>query len=78
MHVKVAELVGESPDSWKDAVKSAVKEAAKDGNQITGVEIVNLTANVRDGDVVEYKANVKVAWAEHGGQQHRLINFRTG
>ncbi|MGD0622898.1 MAG: dodecin family protein [Thermacetogeniaceae bacterium] len=71
MHVKVAELVGESPSSWKDAVKSAVKEAAKAGNQITGVEVMNFTANVQNGDVVEYKANVKIAYADYGGEQRR-------
>lgn len=72
MHVKVAELVGESPSSWKDAVKSAVKEAAKAGNEITGVEVLNFTANVHDGDVVEYKANVKIAYADYGDEKrHR-------
>lgn len=71
MHVKVAELVGESTSSWKDAVKTAVKEAAKSGTQITGVEIMNFTANVENGDVVEYKANVKVAYADHSGEQRR-------
>jgi flavin-binding protein dodecin len=67
----VAELVGESSSGWKDAVKSAVKEAAGDGKQITGVEIMNFTANVQDGDVVEYKANVKIAYADHGGGKRR-------
>jgi hypothetical protein len=71
LHVKVAELVGESTSSWKDAVKTAVKEAAKSGTQITGVEIMNFTANVENGDVVEYKANVKVAYADRSGEQRR-------
>ena len=70
MQIKVAELVGESSNSWKDAVRSAVKEAAKAGNQITGVEVMNFTANVQNGDMVEYKANVKVAYAD-GGEQRR-------
>ncbi|MDH7576258.1 MAG: dodecin family protein [Bacillota bacterium] len=64
MYVKVVELVGESPTSWKDAVRSAVREASKTVNNITGVEIMNLTANVQNGDVVEYKANVKIAYAD--------------
>lgn len=71
MQVKVAELVGESSNSWKDAVRSAVKEAARDGNQITGVEVMNFTANVQNGDMVEYKANVKIAYADYGGEQRR-------
>ncbi|MBX6378907.1 MAG: dodecin domain-containing protein [Clostridia bacterium] len=61
--VKVLELVGESPRDWTDAVQNAVAEAAKTIDHITGVEVANLTANVENGRVVEYKANVKVAFA---------------
>lgn len=68
MHAKVIELVGESPHGWKDAVKSAIKEASKTVDRITGVEVVNLTANVVNGDVMEYKANVKVAYADGEGK----------
>ncbi|MDA8212073.1 MAG: dodecin family protein [Clostridia bacterium] len=64
MFVKVVELVGESPDSWKDAVQRAVEEASHHLDNITGVEIYNLTANVENGRLVEYKANVKIACAE--------------
>ncbi len=71
MQVKVAELVGESTNSWKDAVRSVVKEAVKAGNEVTGVEVLNFTANVHDGDVVEYKANVKIAYADHGDDKRR-------
>ena len=61
--VKVLELVGESPNSWQDAVESAVQEASRSVDHITGVEIYNLTGNVENGQIVEYKANVKVAFA---------------
>ena len=59
---KVLELVGESKDSWQDAAASAVKEAAKTVRNITGVEVTNWTAHVDNGNLVEYKANVKVAF----------------
>lgn len=61
--VKVTELVGESKSSWQDAVQSAVREASKTVRNITGVEVYNLTADVQDGNIIEYKANVKVAFA---------------
>ena len=61
--VKVLELVGESPSSWQEAAQNAVVEAAKTVDNITGVEVYNLTANVDNGRIVEYKANVKVAFA---------------
>ncbi|HAG07057.1 MAG TPA: hypothetical protein DCL13_02655 [Peptococcaceae bacterium] len=64
MHVKIAELLGESKDSWKEAVNAAVAEGSRTFGKITGVEVLNLTANVQDGRIVEYKANVKVAYVE--------------
>ncbi|NLN27688.1 MAG: dodecin domain-containing protein [Firmicutes bacterium] len=60
--VKVVELVGDSRQSWEDAVKEAVRQAAKTVRNITGVEVLNWTGNVENGEVVEYKANVKVAF----------------
>ncbi len=61
--VKVLELVGESSHDWHSAVNNAVEEAAKTIDNITGVEVYNLTADVQGDEVVEYKANVKVAFA---------------
>jgi hypothetical protein len=58
------ELVGESDTSWKDAVRNAVRQASQTAANITGVEVINLTAGVREGDLYEYKANVKVAYTE--------------
>ena len=57
---KIIELIGESTEGWEDAVRDAVMRASVEG--ITGVEVLNLTANVSDGDVVEFKANVKLAF----------------
>ena len=53
MHVKVSELVGESPDSWKGAVQSAISEASRSVRNIVAVEIVNFTANVENGRLIE-------------------------
>ena len=34
--MKIVELIGSSPDGWKEAVENAVKEAAKTVKNITG------------------------------------------
>ena len=60
--VKVIELVGESTKDWTDAVSNAVAEACKTLDNVSGVEVYNLTANVENGRIVEWKANVKVAF----------------
>ena len=59
---KVIELIGESTQGWEDAVRDAVRRASDTVEGITGAEVLNLTANVSDGDVVEFKANVKLAF----------------
>ncbi|HBK53356.1 MAG: dodecin family protein [Desulfotomaculaceae bacterium] len=62
MQVKVSEFVGESRRSWQDAVENAVSEASRDVNNISGVEVVNWTANCADNKIVEYKANIRIAY----------------
>ena len=65
---KVIELVGESKVSWDDAVRNAVREASKTVDNLTGVEEVNMTANVVNSEIVEYKVNLKLAF---GVREHR-------
>jgi len=61
MYIKVTEMVGESNAGWKDAVQTAIDEASKTVKDIVGVEVVNFTANVEQGKVTGYKANLKIA-----------------
>lgn len=60
--VKVVELVADSPDGWKDAIDKAVRKASETIHNISGVEIKNLTAAVENGRVVEYKADLHLAF----------------
>ena len=59
---KIIELVASSDKSWDDAVRNAVAEAAKTVRGIRGVDVQDWTARVEGGRIVEYKANVKVAF----------------
>ncbi len=60
--VNVIELVGTSEKSWDDAVKTAIQEAQRTVRNISGVEVKNWTADVRDGRLVDYKANIHLAF----------------
>ena len=61
--IKVVEIIGSSDKSWEEAAKNAVEEAHKTIRGITGVDIVNLTATVKDGKIVKYKACCKLAFS---------------
>ena len=64
--VKVVELVGTSKKSWQDAAEEAIREASQSLRHITGVDIVNQTAHVENGEIVEYRTTVNVAFViEH-------------
>ena len=60
--VKIIELIGSSPISWSEAAQNAVTEAAKTVKNIKGVHVKRCTAKVKDNKIVEYKANVKIAF----------------
>ncbi|MGI6611921.1 MAG: dodecin family protein [Limnochordia bacterium] len=58
----VIELVGESEQSWEDAVNQAVGEAAETLEHIQGVEVLSMTAVVENGRVTKYRAGCHVAF----------------
>jgi flavin-binding protein dodecin len=60
--VRVIELVGVSDKSWSDAAQTVVTRASETIRHITGLDLLRSTAVVRDGKIVEYHVNVKVAF----------------
>jgi len=60
--VRVVELVGVSDKSWSDAAQQAVRRASESLRHITGLDVVKSSAVVRDGQIVEYHVDVKVAF----------------
>jgi flavin-binding protein dodecin len=60
--VKVIELIGSSPNGWSEAAQNAVTEAAKTVKNIKGVHVKRCTAKVKNNNIVEYNADVKIAF----------------
>ena len=61
--VKVIELVGSSPNSFSDAVRTATKQASQTVRNMTGVEVQSSNADVdAEGNITMYKVNVKIAF----------------
>lgn len=60
--IKVIEVIGVSTESFEDAVHQAVAKAAESVRGITGIEVTNLSGQVRDGRISQYRAAVKLAF----------------
>jgi dodecin len=59
---KIIELIGSSQVSWEDAVKNALAEAAKTIDNIKSIYVKSCKAKVENNKIVEYRANVKIAF----------------
>ncbi len=58
--IKTIDLVGVSPDSWRDAANQALAEAAKTIRGISGMEVLDTSCNVEDGKISEYLTHVRI------------------
>ena len=63
----IREMVGASPHSWSDAARVAVATASRTVRNIREVEVVKQNARVVDGQIVEYRVEVKIHF-EYEGQ----------
>lgn len=61
---KIIEIVGSSEEGWTEAAQAALDEAKKTINEITGLEVNDITAKVdpKTGKISEYKVGVKIAF----------------
>jgi flavin-binding protein dodecin len=67
--VRVIEVVGSSPNSFSDAVRTAVKTASETLRHIRGVEVISSNADVDDdGNLTLYKVNCKIAFVYESGE----------
>ncbi|MBC3756913.1 MULTISPECIES: dodecin family protein [Hyunsoonleella] len=60
--LKVIEVLANSEKSWEDATKQAVKEASKSVKNIRSVYVQDQSASVKDGDISEFRVNVKITF----------------
>ena len=62
----IREMVGTSPRSWSDAARQAGATASRTVRNIKTVEVVQSTAIVEDGEIVEYRVEIKIAFEYEG------------
>jgi len=62
----IREMVGTSPNSWSDAARQAVATASRTVRNIKTVEVVKSTAIVDDGEITEYRVEIKIGFEYEG------------
>jgi len=60
--LKVIEVLANSDKSWEDATRKAVRQASKSVQNIRSVYVQEQSAVVKDGDVKEFRVNVKLTF----------------
>ena len=58
--IKTIDLVGVSTESWRDAAQQALDEAARTIRGITGMDVLDTSCNVKEGQITEYLTHVRI------------------
>ena len=59
---KVIEIVGESEESFADAVRNAIDEAAKTVKQMQWFEATQFRGTIKEGKVSQFQAVVRIGF----------------
>ena len=65
---KVVELVGTSTESWEKAAAAAVARASASLRDLRVAEVSELDLQIENGQVLAYRAKVKVSFKYEGGE----------
>ena len=60
--LKVIEILGNSTESFEDAVQSMVDEASKTVKDIKSVYIQEMQVTIEDNKIAEYRVNGKITF----------------
>jgi dodecin len=60
---KMIEVVGTSPDSVDDAIKTAVSKASATVRQMQWFEVTQVRGNIVDGNVSQFQVMVKIGFS---------------
>jgi dodecin len=58
--IKTIDLVGVSTESWRDAAHKALQEASKTLRGVEGFDVLDTSAVVDDGEIIEYHTHVRI------------------
>lgn len=58
--IKTIDLVGVSPESWRDAAHKALQEATTTLRNVEGFSVLDTSAVVADGEITEYHTHIQI------------------
>jgi flavin-binding protein dodecin len=59
---KVIELIGNSTESFEEAVNNALHDASRTIRHISGAEVIRSSVKCEEGRVIEYRVDLRVAF----------------
>jgi len=59
---KLIDVVGTSPNSFAEAVKSAIAEAARTISHMNWFEVIEERGAIKDGKVAEFQVTVRIGF----------------
>lgn len=59
---KIIEIVGTSETGFEDAIENALEDARDTTRNISGAQVNNLSLSLDDGQISEWRADLKVAF----------------
>jgi len=63
---KVVELIGNSKQSFEDAVQAALSDASRTVRHISGADVLRFSVKCEEGRILEYRVDLKVAFGIEG------------
>lgn len=66
---KIVELMGVSTQSFEHAIQCALEDASATTRGITGAHVINMSVKCDNGQITEYKVDMKVAFGIERTQQ---------
>jgi hypothetical protein len=63
---KVIELIGSSPTSWEEAVRSAITQAGQHLRELRVAEVDDLDVKIENGAISAYRAKVHISFRYEG------------
>ena len=60
--VKIIKVIGQSENSFDEAVKNAVKEATRNLRNVKSFQVQEMSGEISDGNVTKFRAAVEIAF----------------